>query len=136
MKKRRRIAVPISLNTKDGEPDVGVLPQENSDSDDFVLVPETSTEGWCLGSNTNFEIPEGCDGGLVVVIAPNGSRAALLWEVGSEPLEEILPPDEKGWGFYSVSFPHPTRTVEDLVSAFRAVLPQLKAKYAEISHAV
>jgi hypothetical protein len=136
MKKRRRIVVPISPSGMTGELDEGILSQENSDSDDFVLVPETRTDGWCLGSNTNFEIPEGCDGGLVVVIAPNGARAALLWEVGSEPLEEILPPDEKGWGFYSVSFPHPTRTVEDMVSAFRAVLPQLKAKYAEISHAV
>jgi hypothetical protein len=136
MTERRRIVAPTSLTDEDGSRAPDARSPGDPDSDDFVLVPETCTEGWCLGSVTNFEIPEGCEGGLVVVIAPDGSRAGLLWEVGAEPLEEILPPDEKGWGLYSISFPHPTRTVEDLVLAFRAVLPQLKAKHAEVGHAI
>jgi hypothetical protein len=128
MAKRRRMVAPSSQNAEDGEPVVSTT----SGDDDFVLVPESCTEGWCLGAITEFEVPNGCEGGFVVVISPDGLQAGLLWEVGIEPLEEILPPDEVRWGLFSISFPHPTRTVEDLVSAFRAILPQLKAKYAEL----
>ena len=102
----------------------------------FVIVPETCTDGWCLGSITEFADPNGCDGGDAFVIAPDGSQAGLVWSVGADPLQEILPPDAERWGVYAISFPHPTRTVADLVTAFRAVLPQLKAKYAELGHAV
>ena len=100
----------------------------------FVIVPQTYTDGWCLGTMTEFEDPDGCDGGDAFVVAPDGSRAGLVWEVGTEPLQEILPPDAQGWGVYAVSFPHVIRTVDDLVAAFRAVLPQLKAKYAMAAH--
>jgi hypothetical protein len=80
--------------------------------------------------------PDGCDGGDAFVVAPDGSRAGLVWEVGTGALQEILPPDAERWGVYAIFFPHATRTIHDLVSAFRAVLPQLKAKYAEVRHAV
>lgn len=96
----------------------------------FVVVPETCTDGWCLGTITSFEDPKGCMGGDAFVVAPDGRSAGLVWDVGDEPIQEILPPDGEKWGVYAISFPHPTRTVEDLVAAFRAVLPQLKAKYA------
>ncbi len=96
----------------------------------FVVVPETCTDGWCLGSITEFEDPEGCTGGDAFVIAPDGSRAGLVWEVGSEPLQEIIAPDPQRWGVYAIWFPSPTRTVEDMVNNFRFVLPQLKEAYA------
>ena len=98
----------------------------------FVIVPETCTDGWCLGAITDFEDPKGCSGGDAFVVAPDGSRADLLWDVGSEPMQEILPPDPDRWGVYAISFPHVTRTVDDLVAAFRAVLPQLQAKHAQV----
>ena len=96
----------------------------------FVVVPETCTDGWCLGSITEFEDPVGCTGGDAFVIAPDGSRAGLVWEVGSDPLREILPPDAERWGVYAISFPSPTRTIQDLVCNFRFVLPQIKEAYA------
>jgi hypothetical protein len=96
----------------------------------FVVIPETCTEGWCLGSITEFEDPAGCTGGDAFVIAPDGSRAGLVWEVGSEPLQEIIAPDSERWGVYAIWFPSPTRTIQDLVHNFRFVLPQLKEAYA------
>jgi len=96
----------------------------------FVIVPETYTEGWCLGSITEFEDPKGCTDGDAYVIAPDGSRAGLVWEVGNEPLQEIMAPDSERWGVYAIWFPSPTRTVQDLVNNFRFVLPQLKEAYA------
>jgi hypothetical protein len=96
----------------------------------FVVVPETCTDGWCLGPITEFEDPVGCTGGDAFVIAPDGSRAGLVWEVGSDPLREILPPDAERWGVYAISFPSPTRTIQDFVHNFRFVLPQIKEAYA------
>ena len=96
----------------------------------FVVIPETCTEGWCLGSITEFEDPAGCTSGDAFVIAPDGSRAGLVWEVGDDPLQEILAPDPERWGVYAIWFPMPTRTIEDLVHNFHFVLPQLKEAYA------
>lgn len=98
----------------------------------FVVVPETCTEGWCLGSITEFEDPAWCTGGDAFVIAPDGSRAGLVWEVGSQALHEILPPDSERWGVYAIWFPSPTRTIQDLVNNFRFVLPQIKEAYARV----
>lgn len=95
----------------------------------FVVVPETLTEGWCLGAITEFEVPDGCTSGDAFVIAPDGSRAGLVWEVGDQPLEVIMAPEPDRWGVYAIWFPAPTRTVQDLVSNFRFVLPQLKGAY-------
>ena len=98
----------------------------------FVIVPETWIETSCLGSITEFEHPVGCTSGDAFVIAPDGARAGLVWEVGSDPLQEILAPDSERWGVYAIWFPRPTRTVEDLVNNFRFVLPQLKEQYARV----
>ena len=96
----------------------------------FVVVPETYTDGWCLGVITDYEDPDGVDSGDAFVIAPDGSRAGLVWEVGVEPISEILPPDEERWGVYAVCFPHVVRNTEELTSAFRAILPALKETHA------
>lgn len=133
---RRLTTEPNAPSSAPGEPAFVARPAGSPVYHGFVIVPETYTDGWCLGTITEFEDPAGCDGGDAFVVAPDGSRAGLVWEVGTGPLQEILPPDAERWGVYAISFPHPTRTVDDLVSAFRVVLPQLKAKHAEVRDAV
>jgi hypothetical protein len=96
----------------------------------FMVVPETLTDGWCLGVISGQEDPEGSTSGDAYVVAPDGSSAGLVWEVGGEPMVQILPPDSERWGIYAISFPHPVRNVEDLASAFRSVLPALKEAHA------
>jgi hypothetical protein len=95
----------------------------------FPLIPETMTDGWCLGAITHFEYPEGCVAGDAFVMAPDGSRAGLVWDVGSRPLAQIMAPDEGRWGVYQVSFPKAVHTRDDLVFCFRAILPELKAAH-------
>jgi len=136
MNGRRLTIDPNAPSAKPGEPAFVARPAGSPVYHGFVIVPETCTDGWCLGSITEFEDPDGCDSGDAFVVAPDGSRAGLVWEVGTEPLQEILPPDAERWGVYAIWFPHPTRTTEDFVSAFRAVLPQLQAKYEEVRNAV
>ena len=98
----------------------------------FVLVEETKTDGWCFGAITAFEDPEGCKGGDGFVVAPDGARAGLVWEVGAQEMEEVLSPDEGRWGVYAVWFPRAVKNTADLVFNFRHVLPELKKKYEEM----
>ena len=92
----------------------------------FPLVEETRTEGWCYGTITEFEDPEGCEYEDGFVEAPDGSRTGLVWEVGQEKPSVIQEPDEGRWGVYAVWFPYPVRNVNDLVSNFREILPDLR----------
>lgn len=88
----------------------------------FPLVEATRTDGWCFGAITAFEDPDGCDCGDGFVVAPDGSRAGLVWEVGEFPVREVCGPDDGRWGVYAVWFPKVVRSVEDLVECFRSVL--------------
>jgi hypothetical protein len=98
----------------------------------FPLVEETRTDGWCYGAITAFEEPAGCTEGDGYVVAPDGSRAGLVWSVGDFPPEVICEPDPERWGAYSIAFPRAIRTVDDLVDCFRATLPKLKSIYEKI----
>lgn len=102
----------------------------------FVVVPETCTDGWCMGVISDYEDPDGVDAGDAYVIAPDGTRADLVWGVGVEPILEILPPDEERWGVYAVCFPHVVRDTADLTNAFRALLPSLKETHARVKRHV
>jgi hypothetical protein len=99
----------------------------------FPIVNETLTDGWRLGSVTAFEDPLGCTHGDAFVVAPDGTRAGITWEVGTAALKEVVPPDAERWGVYAVSFPSSVHNVEDLAKCFRAVLPELQAVFAEVA---
>ena len=99
---------------------------------EFPLVIETMTEVWCLGVITEYIDPDGCSYGDAFVVAPDGSRAGLVWDVGREDVLEISAPDETRWGVYQVWFSRPIRTTDDLVVCFREALPQLKLIHGAI----
>jgi hypothetical protein len=93
----------------------------------FPLIEETLTDGWCFGAISAFEDdPEGCEWGDGFVVAPDGSRAGIVWGVGSFATYEICAPTPDRWGVYGVAFARPVRSIDDLVECFRAVLPDLK----------
>lgn len=98
----------------------------------FPIVPETMADGWYLGTITEYVDPDGCESGDAYVVAPDGSRAGLVWDVGDGQLTEICPPDETRWGVYQVWFRKPIRTTDDLITCFREVLPQLQEVYGRL----
>lgn len=98
----------------------------------FPLIEETRTDGWCYGSITSFDDPEGCDAGDGFVVAPDGSRAGLVWSVGAFATQRVCEPTAERWGVYEIAFPYRIRTVADLVGCFRTVLPELQALHAEL----
>lgn len=101
----------------------------------FPLIEETRTEDWCYGAITDFldlDRPEGCTFGDEYAQAPDGSRAGLVWAVGTYESKELLGPEPERWGVYEVAFPRPIRTIEDLVYNFRHMLPWLQRVYEMI----
>ena len=96
----------------------------------FPLIEETRTDGWCYGAITAFDGPQGCDAGDGFVVAPDGSRAGLVWSVGDFETEAVCEPTVERWGVYEIAFPHAIRNTSDLVECFRVVLPELKALHA------
>jgi len=99
----------------------------------FPLIEETRTDGWCFGAITEFIDPDGCREGDGFVEAPDGSRAGLVWSVGNFSPKEISPPQKSRWGVYAVSFPKPIFRTDDLVAAFRTLLPNLKEIFEKVS---
>ena len=98
----------------------------------FPLIEETRTDGWCFGAITDFEDPAGCEYGDGFVVAPDGSRAGIVWAIGAQDIQQILPPDIERWGVWAVWFPRAVTTVDDLAFNFRHVLAELKQKHQEI----
>lgn len=98
----------------------------------FPVVPETLTDGWCFNAITDPFDPSGADSGDAFVVAPDGTRAGLIWDVGvGEPIE-IRPPEPERWGVYQVWFPRPVVTMDDLIHCFQSVLPQLQRIYRQV----
>jgi hypothetical protein len=99
----------------------------------FPLLEESLTDGWRLGAISAFDDdPDGCDFGDAYVVAPDGSRAGLVWAVGVFETHEVCPPTSDRWGVYGIAFPRVVRSAADLVEFFRAVLPELKAIHARV----
>lgn len=98
----------------------------------FGVVPESATDGWLYGMISGFEDDEPATDGDGFVIAPDGSRAGIAWTTDSPEFYEIMPPEPGRWGVYGVRFPHPVANVDDLVANFRAVLPHLQRRFAEL----
>ncbi len=95
----------------------------------FVVLPETFIDGWVLGEITPFLGEESGDG---FVVAPDGSQAGLVWEVGEGDFTEIMPASPERWGVYAVWFPQAMETAEDLIANFRVVLPALQAAHRRV----
>jgi hypothetical protein len=98
----------------------------------FPLVRESETDGWTYGAITDYNTEEPETEGDGYVVAPDGSRAGIVWSTDSPEFYDIMPPDASRWGVYGVRFPRPVGSMEDLVFNFRAVLPKLKGKYNEL----
>lgn len=99
---------------------------------DFPVVPESETDGWLYGAIDGYELDSPQIDGDGFVIAPDGSRAGIVWATDIPEFREISPPESGRWGVYEVCVPRPVGSVENLVFNFRAFLPALQKCYREI----
>jgi len=97
----------------------------------FPILEDVTVEGFQLGKITDFEAGNRRVGDAFVV-APDGSRAGLVWEVWEEPyFSEVCAQDAERWGVWGVSFPHPMDSRENARRNLEAILPSLKQKWEQ-----
>jgi hypothetical protein len=92
----------------------------------FQILSDVVVEGFIFGKITDFET-EPCDEGDAFIVAPDNSRAGLVWEVSdARYLREICPPSPDRWGVWGVSFPNAMTSRENVRKNLESVLPELK----------
>jgi hypothetical protein len=102
----------------------------------FPLLEGSECEGFAFGVITSPEADAGSEDSVSYVVAPDGSRAGIVWCADGEPDPVVLPPSDGRWGVYAFRFLHPVRNRHDLIRNLHEVLPQLKEYFeaARISH--
>lgn len=94
----------------------------------FQVVDAVVVEGFRIGLISEMSEE---DYGDAFVIAPDGSRAGLVWEQSSTPrFAEVAPFDEARWGVWGVGVPFPMSSPETVRRNLEHLLPDLKQRWA------
>ena len=102
-------------------------PEGSSVYHGFPLLEESRTaDGWCFGTISDYDCPEGRDWGDAFVVAPDDSRAGIIWEVGAPAMEVTIPPGEGRWGVYRLGFAYLVHDCQELVEQLQQWLPKLR----------
>lgn len=97
----------------------------------FKILTDVVVDGFTLGIITDFEA-EPVNEGDAFVIAPDGTRAGLVWSVSDESHFEWLCDDTGDrWGVWAVSFLLPMSCRDNARSNLAGVVPMLKPKWQE-----
>ena len=100
----------------------------------FRVLADIVVDGFTLGAITDFEAELTTEGDSFV-IAPDNSRAGLVWEVSSQQsFERICDETDERWGVWAVSFPFPMTSRENARANLAAIVPLLKPKWEAWRH--
>jgi len=96
----------------------------------FVVIEETRKDGWVFGTISDYEDPNGCEWGDAFVIAPDGTRAGIVWQVDTFEPQVVCPSSPERWGVYGFAHPTPVRNTADFVKMCHSFLPELQRRHA------
>jgi hypothetical protein len=97
----------------------------------FQVLSDVAVDGFVFGKITDFET-EPCESGDAFVIAPDNSRAGLVWEVSDKRFfREVCAADARRWGVWSVSFPWSMTNRHNVKKNLESILPELRARWDE-----
>jgi hypothetical protein len=97
----------------------------------FQVLSDVAVDGFVFGKITDFEA-EPCESGDAFIIAPDNSRAGLVWEVSDKySFQEVCPADANRWGVWSVSFRLPMISRDNVRKNLESILPELRARWDE-----
>lgn len=132
MSKGRPLAIDATaLSASPTEPAFIAPPEGAPVYHGFVILDDIDVDGFTLGKITDFEA-EPCEEGDAFVIAPDGSRAGLVWEVSDKPyFQEVRPIETGRWGVWGVSFRLPMNSRENARRNLESIIPDLKLRWAE-----
>ena len=92
----------------------------------FQVLEDVVVDGFAFGKITDFEAEPSREGDAFLV-APDNSRAGLVWEVADNvSVSQICPLEAGRWGVWAVSFPHPMNSRENVRRNLELILPSLK----------
>ena len=92
----------------------------------FRVLDDVVVDGFTLGAITDFEAELTIEGDSFV-IAPDDSRAGLVWEVTSRRyFERVCEETDERWGVWAASFPLPMTSRKNVRANLTAILPLLK----------
>jgi hypothetical protein len=95
----------------------------------FPILRDVRVDGFILGMISDWEA-EPMDYGDAFVVAPDGSRCGLNWEVSAEhQFQRVCRPDAERWGVWDVTFPHEMTSRENARLNLEHVLPDLRPKW-------
>ena len=123
---RMLVLDPNARSTTEDEPAFISPPDDAPVYYGFAELDLPDIDGWRFGEITPFLDEEMGD---AFVIAPDGTRAGLVWGVGAGEMEVIIPPEPGRWGVYGIYLPEPNSSVDALQRNLQAVLPVLIAAY-------
>lgn len=97
----------------------------------FPVLRDVEVDGFVLGKITDFEA-ETCDDGDAFVVAPDGSRAGLVWRISGAPyFSQVCAESADRWGVWAVNFPFAMDGRENARRNLEVLLPDLKKKWQE-----
>jgi hypothetical protein len=102
----------------------------------FSIQEDVQVEGFTFGVITEFEETE-TDWGDAFVIAPDGSRAGLVWSISdTHYFDQVMEPDERRWCVWGVGFDAPMKTKDDARRNLARIVPQLRVRWGQwrLSH--
>lgn len=93
----------------------------------FQVLEGVEVDGFRLGTISALGPAEYGD---AFIIAPDGARAGLVWQVGNgEDVHEILPFEPGRWGVWGLDFPSRMRSIDDARRNLEALVPRLHEKW-------
>ena len=95
----------------------------------FRTLDDVVVDGFTFGAITDFEA-ERSEEGDAFVIAPDGSRAGLVWRISGDPeFQVVCPASEDRWGVWAVAFPFEMSSRENARLNLQVILPKLKPEW-------
>ena len=131
----RPLAVdPTASSASDSLPGFLAKPSDAPVYHGFRVLDDVVVDGFTLGTITDFEAEPSAKGDSFVV-APDNSRAGLVWEISAEPcFEKICDETPNGSGLWAVSFPFPMTSRENAKANLAVILPLLKPRWETWRH--
>ena len=134
MKNRRGRPIAVDPDAQSADPTKPAFLARPSDAPvyhGFPVLDDVEVDGFTLGMISDFET-EAMDSGDAFVIAPDGTRAGLVWEVGdAAQVEQCLPPEAGRWGVWNVWFTYPMSDRENARKNLAEIVPLLRPRWED-----
>jgi hypothetical protein len=120
---------PTASSASDAEPAFVARPEGAPVYHGFSMLEGVLIDGFAFGLITD-SIAQPATHGDAFVIAPDGSRAGLVWEIAEKTyFEPMIGPDARRWGVFSVGTKHGPTTIDEARLFLAEILPSLRREW-------